>query len=88
MNVCFWNTRGELPLFLGSYQIEFRGIVSATIPLPEPDKMADLVLVNEMHHFFDNGRQDIYRPQQKFASIKKVVVDRKHGPPKLRYYFR
>lgn len=88
MNVCFWNTRGNHPLYLGCYDIEFRGMVSATIPLPDPEKMKELVMVNEMHHPLEKGRPDIYRPEQKFATIKKVVVDRKHGPPKLRYYFR
>lgn len=88
MKVAFWNTRPESPLFVGIHDIEFRGMVSATIPLPEKDALSSLLVANEMHHLIDNSPPDTYVEDQRFATVKKVSVDRKHGPPKLRYYFR
>lgn len=87
MKVSFWNTRPTPPIYHGTHEIEFRGVVSATIPLPEPNLLSQMIVVNELHHDIE-GQPEKYDEVRRFATVKRVVVDRKHGEPKLRYYFK
>lgn len=88
MQLTFWNTRPTIPLYCGTFEVEFRGVASATIPLPDRDKLSDLLVVNEVHHHIEGKSADSYNPDRHYAHVTKIKVDRKHGDPKLRFFLR